>query len=384
MTHPGGRDGCRVRRFGARGSIALGLLLVWLGLASRVQAACFQCSGSPECEMQCTAAESEDDQDLFFDLFCSACDGSVSSPSGVCGSGSFTECTLPLEACCLPDGPCLDMTTANCSSAGGASAGPGSTCPQPPNPSCTRCDDMDCPPGTCVGPGDEDAQYFILDTLCGGLCNASSSAGVACGTGPFTDCTTPQGGCTVPNVDCVITAETSCTAVGGTYLGDGTDCTPELCPLVSPTPSSTPTLTPTSTPTLTPTSTPSSTPTATPTRTPSTTASMTPTRTPSATPSSTPPVTATPTVTPVPQGGECTDPAECAPGLFCAQGVCCNGPCDAPGEACNRPGREGECLAEVPAPAPAVSPRGLVLALGALVAIAALALARAAAARHQR
>jgi len=376
MTYPGGREGCTVRRFGARGSIALGVPSAWLALAGVAQAACFQCFGSPECEMECTTAKSEDDQDLFFDLFCSACSGTAYNSSGVCGSGTFSECTLPLEACCLPDGPCLDITTANCSSVGGASAGPGSACPQPPGPSCTRCLDMDCP---CVGPGDEDAQDYVLDTLCGGC--GTVSAPVDCGTGPFSDCTTPQGGCTVPNVGCVIIAEMSCTAVGGTYLGDDTDCTPELCPLVSPTPSFTPTLTPTSTPTLTPSSTPSSTPTATPTRTPSATASMTPTRTPSSTPSNTPPVTATPTVTPVPQGGECTDHAECAPGLFCAQGVCCDGPCDAPGEACNRPGREGECLAEAPAPAPAVSPRGLLLALVALIVIAALAITRLATAR---
>ena len=59
-----------------------------------------------------------------------------------------------------------------------------------------------------------------------------------------------------------------------------------------------------------------------------------------------------PTGTRVPEGGACTDTAQCGPGLVCADNVC----------------------TAFPAPAPAVSGPALALAFAVLLAIAAVSL----------
>jgi hypothetical protein len=84
------------------------------------------------------------------------------------------------------------------------------------------------------------------------------------------------------------------------------------------------------------------------------------------TPTSTP--TPTPTPTPVPQGGNCTDPAECAAGLFCVHTFCCDRPCDSSFERCDVFGREGTCTALATA-APVASGSGLTSMVGLLLAI---------------
>ncbi len=64
----------------------------------------------------------------------------------------------------------------------------------------------------------------------------------------------------------------------------------------------------------------------------------------------------------------CELTTDCAGGLTCSDGVCCDQPCDDPGARCDLPGLEGTCTAQAPAGAPAASN-------GALLAIAALLLA---------
>jgi hypothetical protein len=97
------------------------------------------------------------------------------------------------------------------------------------------------------------------------------------------------------------------------------------------------------------------------------------------TPTATPTVTSTPTATPTPTGGEpglpCTTPGQCE-SMFCVDGVCCNEPCDGPDEICDLPGREGTCVPETAAPAPALSWAATLAALGVLLTIATLALRR--------
>ncbi len=129
-----------------------------------------------------------------------------------------------------------------------------------------------------------------------------------------------------------------------------------------PSPTDTPTETPTATPSETPTSTPSETPTGTPTETPT----GTPTET----------ATATSTSTPIPQGGSCADSGSgCAAGLFCADEVCCDTACGGTAERCDLPGLEGTC-SSLTAPAPAVSPRWLLVGIALLTAIGTFALGR--------
>jgi hypothetical protein len=91
------------------------------------------------------------------------------------------------------------------------------------------------------------------------------------------------------------------------------------------------------------------------------------------TPTATPTTTPTETPTPVPNGGECTDDAQCA-STFCVDGVCCDTPCDQPRQVCDLPGRVGTCTVSAAAPAPALGGWGLAAAVALLLAIAALAL----------
>jgi hypothetical protein len=100
--------------------------------------------------------------------------------------------------------------------------------------------------------------------------------------------------------------------------------------------------------------TPTSTPTDTPTNTP--TSTDTPTNTPTGTPTDTPSIGPTPTSTntPVPEGGACTETADCEAGLFCVDLVCTS----------------------AVAPAPAASRGGLLVMIGLLLMIGTIAVWR--------
>jgi len=77
----------------------------------------------------------------------------------------------------------------------------------------------------------------------------------------------------------------------------------------------------------------------------------------------------------VPQGGECTDTAQCVAGLYCVDDVCCDTPCNLAFQDCDLPGREGVCT-RANAPAPAASHTGLVVILGVLTLVGLFALLR--------
>ena len=99
-----------------------------------------------------------------------------------------------------------------------------------------------------------------------------------------------------------------------------------------------------------------------------------PTYTATSTATSTVTVTSTPTNTPVPQGGDCTDPAQCVTD-FCEDGVCCNTECTEPLMQCNLPGQVGTC-ATAAAVAPALTPWGLIAGLVLLAGTGAWAMRR--------
>ena len=140
--------------------------------------------------------------------------------------------------------------------------------------------------------------------------------GACCGVS-----TCAQGGpghaslCVGSGAPCSELTEAQCQSANGTFAGNGTSCAEGACD-----------------DTPTPTATATSTPTHTPTR--------------------------------IPQGGECTDAAECATD-FCEQGYCCNTACDGPLVSCGQPGQQGICAAIV-APAPAASHTGLLAMVAAL------------------
>ena len=82
-----------------------------------------------------------------------------------------------------------------------------------------------------------------------------------------------------------------------------------------------------------------------------------------------------PPPTPIANGGECSAAALCESGI-CADGVCCDRPCTGTLERCDGM-TPGICAAvALPAPAPALSWQGLLLAVLALLASAGIALRR--------
>lgn len=338
----------RVRRIGVTivGVFSVAVLLALTGAAN---AACYQCSGDEPCRAVCTASSDDEFQDHLFDAVCVPldCVGATSNSGAFCGEGAFSDCAMPFEACCLPDGGCLDVTAENCAAMSGASSGPGTACPAVAEPGCTRCTDVEnCPAGPiCVGSFDDDVADFFFFEICG-FCGSSSGTNASCED--VTECTTPLGACNTDSstVPCLVIAESHCGDLGGTYLGDGSECGNDFCPVPTATPTDTPTATPTDTPTITPTATPTDTPTVTP--------------------------TATPTSTAAPQGAGCQDTSQCESGLFCADGVCCEVVCDGPGEICNLTGREGQCTTV--ASAPSVERLGLIVACLVLLGIAAVTL----------
>jgi hypothetical protein len=96
--------------------------------------------------------------------------------------------------------------------------------------------------------------------------------------------------------------------------------------------------------------------------------------TPTATATATGTATSTPTNTPVPQGGDCMDVSQCAPGLFCSDEVCCDTACAGPLESCDQPGMEGTC-SPIAAQAPAASNTTLLLMLAVLLVVGGTTLA---------
>ncbi len=66
-------------------------------------------------------------------------------------------------------------------------------------------------------------------------------------------------------------------------------------------------------------------------------------------------------------GEPCTQPTQCSTGN-CVDGVCCDLACTAAGASCNQPASRGQCV--VPAPAPALSPAAVLMAVLVLVTIA--------------
>ncbi len=76
----------------------------------------------------------------------------------------------------------------------------------------------------------------------------------------------------------------------------------------------------------------------------------------------------------LPVGELCSEPTDCELG-FCADGFCCDQECSGTRQACNSPGREGQCLA-VSTPAPALSGSGRLITVVALVLVGLWAMAR--------
>ena len=138
------------------------------------------------------------------------------------GNNSFDyECRCtgqpqPTEACCMPDGTCIDVDTQTCLQRGGTPQGPGTNCntvlcPQPLQACCL-------PDGTCIDTTAND-------------CRAKGGTP----QGPGTNCNTvlcpqPLEACCLPDGTCTDTTANDCRAKGGTPQGPGTNCKTVKCP----------------------------------------------------------------------------------------------------------------------------------------------------------
>lgn len=124
-----------------------------------------------------------------------------------------------LEACCLPDGGCVEVPAGNSVCAdllGGTLMGPGTDCLS------VACDGACCLPedGACiehVGPG-----------TCAGLGGTFAGLGTDCEPSP---CAVPRGACCLPDGSCVdeVTANVCDLSLGGAWNGPGSACRTTAC-----------------------------------------------------------------------------------------------------------------------------------------------------------
>ena len=145
-----------------------------------------------------------------------SCTANGGTPQGSGTDCSTTTCPQPTEACCYPDGSCVDETAASCTANGGTPQGSGTdcsttTCPEPTEACCY-------PDGSCV---DETA------ASCTGNGGTPQGSGTDCST---TTCPEPTEACCYPDGSCVDETAASCTGNGGTPQGSGTDCSTTTCP----------------------------------------------------------------------------------------------------------------------------------------------------------
>ncbi len=121
-----------------------------------------------------------------------------------CGAGE------PMVACCF--GPsCLDLSVADCATAGGVALAGGSACAT----------GSLCPIGACCLPdGSCNDGFQALDcTIMGGT---FQGAGTLCSLG--VDCPPPVGGCCFSGGGCLVLTEAGCGIAGGTWAGALTNC----------------------------------------------------------------------------------------------------------------------------------------------------------------
>jgi hypothetical protein len=125
-------------------------------------------------------------------------------------------CTPGSGACCLPNGSCEFLTSAQCASQSGVYRGDnvacsGANCPQPTGACCAAT-------GFCAP---------LTQGDCGGIPGAVwQGAGTSCGANN----TCPTGACCLASGQCVVATSTSCASQGGTFRGVGVACAGANCP----------------------------------------------------------------------------------------------------------------------------------------------------------
>lgn len=125
------------------------------------------------------------------------------------------------EACCFPDGSCLNLLAYDCGVAGGETV-PGALCEDDPYP----CEIPD-QPGACCNL-DTGECYFILEDDCNLIGGDFLGEGITCV--PDNPCPIPpEWACCVNIYECVILTAYECDQQNGDFF-DGQTCDPDPCP----------------------------------------------------------------------------------------------------------------------------------------------------------
>ena len=145
---------------------------------------------------------------------CASSEGTYKGDFTICDPNDPNYCPQPTGACCEYDGTCTEVTEAACNSLEGSYLGDFTTCD--PNP---------CPQlGACCFP----------DGGCSEITEAECANLEGDYLGDFTTCDPnpcPQlGACCFAAGGCMELTESECIGFQGTYQGDFTTCTPDPCP----------------------------------------------------------------------------------------------------------------------------------------------------------
>jgi hypothetical protein len=131
-------------------------------------------------------------------------------------SCSNVNCSPVLGACCFADGSCEELGQIECQSAGGFFQGFGS-----------NCDEAKCPPlGACCFP-DASCVNDISESACESALGVFQGVGSTCAN---VNCNILPGACCLPDGSCVDGYDVAqCVSIGGMFQGLGTTCAGHPC-----------------------------------------------------------------------------------------------------------------------------------------------------------
>ncbi|MCZ6837570.1 MAG: hypothetical protein O7G85_17475 [Planctomycetota bacterium] len=156
--------------------------------------------------------------------FCEASRNAVSPNRDVCGEGmcgdfiirAIVECGSADGACCLPDQTCILTSGQDCASQLGLFSGIGTEC----GPPCPVLVGACCVGTQCVNLEKDECEITFSGTWLGP--NTDCAVDDPCGL-------TSSGACCLPDKTCTEVNAPECLNLGGTYNGNNTFCTVELC-----------------------------------------------------------------------------------------------------------------------------------------------------------
>ena len=136
---------------------------------------------------------------------CTGQNGTFQGDGSTCGT---VTCPQPSAACCFTNGQCLNMTSVNCSTAGGNWL-PGSSC-----------SGSTCPTGSCCLPMGQ-----CLSGVTSAECSTQGGTFRGVGTTCASPCPQPSGACCLSNGNCLTLTQVDCGVIpGSNWAGALTSC----------------------------------------------------------------------------------------------------------------------------------------------------------------